>query len=521
MHPDPSLIRVGKDYYLAVSTFEWFPGVEIYHSRDMISWELAARPLNRRSQLDMAGVPDSGGVWAPCLSYSDGLFYLVYSNTKSLFGFFKDTPNYLVTCDRVDGEWSEPVYLNASGFDASLFHDRDGRKWLVNMVNDCRPWKGTSGFGGIELQEYSCEKKKLIGEKKNIFRGTSLGFTEGPHLYRIGEYYYLLTAEGGTGYEHAVTIARSKKLEGPYEVSPFHPLLTSKGHKELYLQKAGHASLVQTEEGRWYIAHLCGRPITGQSYCVLGRETALQEVEWTKDGWPKLKGEGNLPRETVEVAADGIQKRGRKVYYDFQDGKMPFEFRTLRVPLKEEECSLKDREGYLRLYGGESLCSCFHQSLVAFRQEDFHFTARTSLDFYPDDFQKTAGMVHYYDTISHLYLFVSWDEERGRVLNVLKNRLKKQSYPIGGGLVLPADGTVYLKMEVHREQSVFSYSLDGEEYLPVYADDISYLADDAYGEIGEYRFTGAHIGLCCQDLTGGRCPADFGMFCYEGLDGEC
>ena len=121
MHPDPSMLRVGDDYYIAVSTFEWFPGVEIYHSRNLINWKLVSRPLNRVSQLDMTGVPDSGGVWAPCLSYCGGIFYLVYSNVKSIFGFFKDTPNYLVTSERIDGEWSEPVFLNASGFDASLF----------------------------------------------------------------------------------------------------------------------------------------------------------------------------------------------------------------------------------------------------------------------------------------------------------------------------------------------------------------------------------------------------------------
>lgn len=515
MHPDPSLIRVGNDYYIAVSTFEWFPGVEIYHSQNLVNWKLVSRPLNRVSQLDMTGVPDSGGVWAPCLSYCDGIFYLVYSNVKSLFGFFKDTPNYLVTCERIDGEWSDPISLNASGFDASLFHDTDGRKWLINMVNDFRPWKNTSGFGGIELQEYSCEKKKLVGEKQIIFRGSNLGVTEGPHLYHIGDYYYLMTAEGGTGYDHAVTIARAKEITGPYIISPFHPLLTSAGHPELSLQKAGHASLVDTGDGRWYIAHLCGRPITDRSYCVLGRETCLQEIIWTEDGWPILKEGGNHPKDIVEVASDAIQERNRRVYFNFQEKVLPFELRTLRVPLTAQDYSLTERPGYLRLYGQESLSSRFRQSLIAFRQENFDFVAKTALDFYPNNFQKTAGIVHYYDTINYLYLFLSWDEDRGRILNVLRNRLKEQSYPLAGGIVLPSEGKVYLKMEVHMEHSVLSYSLDDKTYFTVYTDDISYLSDDAYSEIGEYRFTGAHIALCCQDTTGERTPADFEMFCYD------
>lgn len=517
MHPDPSLIRVEKDYYIAVSTFEWFPGVEIYHSENLVNWKLVSRPLNRISQLDMTGVPDSGGVWAPCLSYCDGIFYLVYSNVKSIYGFFKDTPNYLVTCDRIDGDWSDPVYLNASGFDASLFHDTDGRKWLVNMVNDFRPWKGTSGFGGIELQEYSCKEKKLIGRKQIIFRGSSLGVTEGPHLYHIGDYYYLITAEGGTGYDHAVTVARATKLEGPYTLSPHHPLLTSAGHRELPLQKAGHASLTDTDDGRWYAAHLCGRPITEHSRCVLGRETCLQEIVWTADGWPTLKGGGNFPRDMIEVPSNAVQERSHKAHYRFEDETLPFEFRTLRVPLTKQDYSLTERPGYLRLYGGESLCSRFHQTMTAFRQEDFSFIAKTVLEFYPDNFQKTAGIVHYYDTINFLYLFLSWDEDRGRILNVLRNRLREQSYPLEGGINLPPEGKIYLKIEVHMEHSTLSYSLEDTEYIPVYTDDISYLSDDAYSEIGEYRFTGAHIGLCCQDTTGERTPADFGMFYYEGI----
>ena len=133
-NPDPSIVRVGEDFHVATSTFEWYPGVQIHHSRDLRNWRLAARPLNRASLLDMRGNPDSGGVWAPCLSWCDGLFYLVYSNVRRLDTDFKDTPNYLTTCERIDGEWSDPVYLNSSGFDASLFHDEDGRKWLLNMV---------------------------------------------------------------------------------------------------------------------------------------------------------------------------------------------------------------------------------------------------------------------------------------------------------------------------------------------------------------------------------------------------
>src|SRR6476620_4261138 len=195
-NPDPSIVRVGDDYYIANSTFEWFPGVQIHHSKDLVNWQLLTHPLTRTSQLDMLGNPSSGGIWAPDLSYADGLFWLIYTDVKSWHGAFKDTHNYLVTAPAITGPWSDPVYLNSSGFDPSLFHDDDGRKWLVNMQWDYR--KGTNSFSGILLQQYSVAERKLVGPAKNIFKGTPLRLTEAPHLYRRGGYYYLLTAEGGT-----------------------------------------------------------------------------------------------------------------------------------------------------------------------------------------------------------------------------------------------------------------------------------------------------------------------------------
>ena len=226
-NPDPSIVRVGDDYYIATSTFEWFPGVQIHHSRDLLHWRLVARPLNRASQLDMRGDPDSCGVWAPCLTHADGLFHLVYTDVKR-YGrtttagvsgaSLRDFHNYLVTSERIDGDWSDPIHLNSSGFDPSLFHDDDGRKYLVNMLWDHRP--GQNRFAGIVLQEYSPAQRKLVGARHNIFNGTSLGLTEAPHLYRRDGWYYLITAEGGTAWGHAVTMARSRTLLGPYELHP-------------------------------------------------------------------------------------------------------------------------------------------------------------------------------------------------------------------------------------------------------------------------------------------------------------
>ncbi|HXV32167.1 MAG TPA: family 43 glycosylhydrolase, partial [Sinorhizobium sp.] len=210
-NPDPSICRVGDDYYIATSTFEWYPGVQIHHSRDLVNWRLVRRPLERASQLDMRGNPDSCGIWAPCLSYCDGLFWLVYTDVKRFDGNFKDAHNYIVTAETIEATWSDPVYVNSSGFDPSLFHDDDGRKWFLNMQWNHR----TESFGGapkhpafdgILLQEWDERTRRLVGPVKNIFAGSPLGLVEGPHLFKRNGWYYLTVAEGGTGYDHAVTM---------------------------------------------------------------------------------------------------------------------------------------------------------------------------------------------------------------------------------------------------------------------------------------------------------------------------
>ena len=307
-NPDPSIVRVGDDYYIATSTFEWFPGVQIHHSRDLAHWRLIARPLNRASQLDMRGDPDSCGVWAPCLTHADGLFHLIYTDVKR-YGrtttagvsgaSLRDFHNYLVTSERIDGDWSDRIHLNSSGFDPSLFHDDDGRKYLVNMLWDHRP--GQNRFAGIVLQEYSPAQRKLVGARHNIFKGTSLGLTEAPHLYKRDGWYYLITAEGGTAWGHAVTMARSRALLGPYELHPDVHILSARHRPDVPLQRAGHADLVETQAGETYMVYLCGRPIANRGRCTLGRETAIQPMTWSADGWLRTTTGEGIP--VVDVPA--------------------------------------------------------------------------------------------------------------------------------------------------------------------------------------------------------------------------
>jgi len=221
-HPDPSIVRVGEDYYLATSTFQWYPGVAIYHSRDLVNWRPAAQPLARTTLLDMRGNADSGGIWAPALSHDGERFHLIYTDVKSWGSaeVFKDSHNFLTTAEHIEGPWSEPVYLNSSGFDPSLFHDTqgstvvdevgDGRKWFVNMRWDHR--QGRNRFSGIVLQEYSPEERRLVGPRELIFEGTELGVTEAPPP--VSPWRLVLPADGGGRYE-----LRARGDPGPFAQS--------------------------------------------------------------------------------------------------------------------------------------------------------------------------------------------------------------------------------------------------------------------------------------------------------------
>ncbi|GIP27764.1 hypothetical protein J23TS9_28940 [Paenibacillus sp. J23TS9] len=291
-NPDPCILRVEDIYYIVVSSFEWLPGLRVYQSQDLAHWEHCTDLLTE--QVDLRGNPKNCSIWAPQLSFHDDLFYLVYTDVKSTKRPFKDVHNYVMTAPTIQGPWSEPVYLNSSGFDPSLFHDEDGRKWLLNALWDYRITEGNKS-SGIVIQEYDPDLQCLVGEPQKLFDCTWLKKTEAPHIYRQNGYYYLITAEGGTSSGHAVTVARSKKLLGTYEVDPQNPMLTSRDQPDLMLQCAGHGSLVQTPGGEWYMAHLCTRPIEGQ-YAILGRETALQQVYWNEDGWLRLTSGGHEPQ---------------------------------------------------------------------------------------------------------------------------------------------------------------------------------------------------------------------------------
>jgi xylan 1,4-beta-xylosidase len=521
-NPDPSICRVGEDYYIATSTFEWYPGVQIHHSRDLANWRLITRPLRRASQLDMRGDPDSCGVWAPDLSHDGERFWLIYTDVKrygrttvggASGASLRDFHNYIVTCDTIDGDWSDPLYVNSSGFDPGLFHDDDGRKWVVNQLWDHRP--GRNRFAGIVLQEFSPEQGRLLGERVNIFAGTALGLTEAPHLYKRDGCYYLIVAEGGTGWNHAVTMARARDIAGPYELHPQGQILSSRTRPDAPLQRAGHADLVETPDGRTFITYLCGRPLPNRGRCVLGRETALQPMRWAEDGWLYTQDGSGMP--VLEAPGLGAESPPREtaLRYEFDGAELPIDLQWLRTPEPERIFSLSERPGHLRLYGRETIGSLFTQALVARRQQDFCYSAHCRMEFEPEHFQQAAGLVAYYNGSKFHYLHVSHDAHAGRHLRVMSALPDSpQADAFTAPIPLPP-GPIELRVEVDHERLRFAYRLDGGAWTWLAEQfDASILSDEASAP-GLPNFTGAFIGMACQDMSGTARPADFDWFDYR------
>ncbi|MEY4982162.1 MAG: hypothetical protein RIR62_428 [Pseudomonadota bacterium] len=512
-NPDPSFCRVGGDYYIATSTFEWYPGVQIHHSTDLVNWRLVARPLNRAALLDMRGNPDSCGVWAPCLSHADGKFWLVYTDVKRFDGDFKDAHNYITTCATVDGDWSDPIYVNSSGFDPSLFHDDDGRKWFVNMRWNHRAAgsglnPANDRFDGIELQEWHPERG-LTGPVHTIFTGTDRGLTEAPHLFKRGGFYYLTTAEGGTGYDHAVTMARSRAITGPYETHPQKHLISTRGAPDHPLQRTGHGQYVEAPDGRIFHTFLCGRPIAG-GFCPLGRETGLAECEWQDDGWLYLKGGGMLP--PLELPLTAARLPDLPVRHRFTD-RLPAEFQWLRTPHPERLFTLTGQA--LRMTGRESLGSWFEQALVARRQEHHHYDAATVLDCEAPNWQRAAGLVTYYNRHKFHAALVTHEPALGRCLTLVSclGHWPSEQLTFHGHHPLP-DGPVRLEVRVRGARQQFLAGAEGGALQLVGPELDATLISDEGGRGEHASFTGAFVGMVAHDLTGQGWTADFHGFDY-------
>lgn len=511
-YPDPSVCRKDDWFYVANSSFQWWPGIPIHRSRDLQNWEYISHALTSPAQADLSRIADSSGIWAPDLTYANGLFWLVYTIVSKQNERVPANRNLLMTTEDVCGSWSEPVYLNSMGYDPSLFHEDDGRVYLVSMRVDDTP--GEDAFKGIVVQEYDPENKQLIGRPVHIFSGTELGITEGPHIYKRNGWYYLLTAEGGTLYSHAATLCRSRSLYGPYELYPDSPLITANGYESV-LQKAGHADMIEVEDGRWALFYLAGRPLDGK--CMLGRETCLQSITW-KDDWPCPDHTGPDPV-VPDFSLPHSPAPPEPERDDFDVKTLPPSWQFLRVP-PGKIIDLTSRPGWLRLHALPTvLCNVEPVSFTACRIRHHSFVAETLMEYHPEAEFQHAGLVCYYDTTHWYFLSVCFRQGTGHMLSlrVYDGNAKRYDTVLEEPLT-DFGGLIHLGVICDGRTFQFVYRIDNEKQIDFARPQDALILSDDYIFEKQFAFTGACIGLAAWDRFDLKSYADFDWFAYAGVD---
>jgi xylan 1,4-beta-xylosidase len=533
--PDPSMVRVGDWYYVANSSFEWFPTIPVHRSRDLAHWEYAGHVRGAVPGDSLAGVPDSGGIWAPSLSWDGERFWVVYAVVRSVGTAYFDADVYVSTAVEVDGEWSAPRRVAGHGFDPALFHE-DGRLWLLNLQNDHRP--GGRRFAGIVLSELDRETLAPIGGTHLLVQHERL--IEGPKLVRRDGWYHLLLAEGGTGFEHGVRVARSRSLTGPYTLDD-RPLLTSRDDPSLPLQKAGHGELVQLPGGDWVLSHLTARPLDtgGGPRCPLGRETAVQAVVWDAEGWPRLRQGGHHPAVEVDVPTPRASSARPDVPAGLPFGELGWPWSSPRGYPDPSWADDRTRPGWIRLRGRHGPESRWAHSLLAQRITEHRAEAEVTVEARPRTFTQAAGLVLFYGTEAHVSLDVTWAEPegeeqhgqqwQGRGRTVLRLVEREESATRQAAVVdigADVDGPLTLGVTVDGVDARFWYAVgggartavEGEARTPVERAaripvgpvlDFSKLSDDHGTKL---RFTGAMVGIHAVDLVDAAFTADFTGF---------
>ncbi len=499
-YPDPSLCRVGEDYYLVTSTFAYFPGVPVFHSRDLVHWRQIGHCLTRDSQLPLAGVASRGGIYAPTLRYHAGRFYMVTTNVRDGGGHF------YVWADDPAGPWSEPVQVDTRdlghSIDPSLLFDDDGTVYFT-----CNGRKGTPGIHQFPIDIATGQR---LGEIRFVWTGTGGRHPEAPHLYHIGDWYYLLIAEGGTEYAHMVTLARSTSPWGPFEACPHNPILTHRGLLDP-IQATGHADLIQAPDGRWWLVCLGIRTHGYPMVYHLGRETFLAPVTWDADGWPHVGWEGRL---RAEFEAEGLVAHPwpePPARDNFDAPELGLDWNFLRNP-HAEDWSLAERPGWLRLHGSPlTLDEVASPAFVGRRQRHFACRAETLLDFEPGRDNEEAGLTVYMNEHHHYDLAVTRRAGLGRCL-IIRRRIG--SLVAEEARVPLAAGPVRLGIEAREAMYTFLVAQGDAAWQPVGQGETRYLSTEVAG-----GFTGVYFGMFASG-RGGRCtvPADFDWFEVVTLD---
>jgi len=502
-YPDPSICRAGEDYYMVHSTFEYFPGVPVSHSKDLVHWRLIGYCLTRESQLPLKKMRASGGIYAPTIRYHKGTFYMI---TTIVDG----GGNFYVTATDPAGPWSEPIWIkDGGGIDPSLLFDDDGTVYYHRQQGGRH---GCTAQATIDIKT-----GKLEGKLKEIWRGTGGIWPEGPHLYKINEKYYLMISEGGTSYGHMVTVAHSDSPWGPFESNPNNPILTHANRHRHPIRALGHADIVKTPDGWWMIC-LGIRP-QGGNFHHIGRETFLAPVSWSEDGWPVVNGNGTIEMSMPAPKLPQHCWKEAPAKDDFNDNKLALVWNFLRNPY-EGDYSLKERPGYLRLNGSAvTLNDKDSPAFVARRQTDFNCVASTLLEFDPKSENEEAGLVARQNDKHHYEIGVTLRQGKRQVF--LRKVLKgKTVEPIKYVDIQPGPVVLSVKASPLSYEFSCTSSTGAQESLgTALTKDVSV---EAIGFEDGMCFTGVCFGMYATG-NGKKCttPADFAWFEYlsteEGL----
>lgn len=489
-HPDPSICRVGDDYYLVTSSFQYFPGVPLFHSKDLVHWKQIGHCLTRESQLPLHDASTTGGIYAPTIRYHEGTFYITTTNVS-------DKGNFIVYTTDPRGEWSEPVWLKQGGIDPSLYFE-DGKCYLVSNPSD-----------GIFLCEINPKTGEQLTESRCIWNGTGGRYPEGPHIYKKDGWYYLLISEGGTEYGHKITIARSRNIYGPYAGNPSNPILThiNQNAQSNPIQGVGHADLVEAADGSWWAVCLAFR--NHNFHHNLGRETFLVPVRWDKNAWPVVNGDGTvalqmdvptLPQQAVEELP---------VRTTFETGKLGHEWVYVRNPHFEKYTF---KSGKLRLYATPISLDYMGDdspTFVARRQEHIDFSAGTSLQLKDAETGDRAGLSVYMIETSHYDLYVEQLADGRQAVN-LRYRLGVIDH-VEKTVIVPRQAEVRLRVKGDKEFYTFYYSVGDDDFVELGKVDTRYISSETAG-----GFTGVMLGLYAVSAAKTSLAfADFSYFDYE------
>lgn len=493
-YPDPSIIRVGQDYYMVNSSFLFFPSIPILHSRDLINWKTIGHAICDQSYIDLSEMGNGRGFWAPDISYNKGKFYITatlrYNDTEEV-----RRSQMVVWSEKAEGPYSKPTYIDEDGIDPSIFTDDDGKRYM--LLNR-----------GARIFEISENGDKKISEAKLLWYGAQKRAPEAPHMIKKDGYYYIFVAEGGTGINHQISVARSKDLMGVYEPCPHNPIL--KQNDSLHpIQRSGHGKLVSTPEGDWFIVYLCSRMVKNK-FSILGRETGLDHVVWTNDGWPLINNNRG-PSGAAPIPIKNI-KPTKAHSINCYKGIDP-EWVFIRNP-ENNLVSYDNKNNVITLIGTpHDLNKNQSRNILVKRQQYLQCKTTVELSVEIDQENIEAGLTCYYDTSAFFKFFIS--ENSGKhLLNVTEQIGHKQ---IRTNMHIDFTGIIQMKIDSDYLKRTLFYRMNSTQNWVLFKElsNTYYLSDEG---IPGKKFTGTMIGIYSLDHNGkDQIQAKFKDFKMEDL----